>query len=76
MNQAEQVLSGLGGWDNVKDIEACITRIRVDVDDESKVDEKALKDAGAFGVVSVGNSVQVVIGPQAEGLVADIEDLR
>ncbi len=76
MSQAETILTALGGWDNIEDIEACITRIRVEVEDNNLVDEPALKEAGAFGVVKVGNSIQVVMGPQADTIVSDIEDLR
>ncbi|MDI9705483.1 PTS sugar transporter, partial [Acinetobacter baumannii] len=47
-----------------------------EVDDPSLVDESALKAAGAFGVVQQGTSVQVVVGPEADTLVEDIEDLR
>jgi len=66
----------LGGDDNIDDLEACITRLRVEVDDPSLVDEPALKAAGAFGVVQQGRSVQVVVGPEADTLAEDIEDLR
>ena len=51
MSKAEQILAALGGDDNIDDLEACITRLRVEVDDPSLVDESALKAAGAFGVV-------------------------
>jgi len=76
MSQAESILQALGGWDNIEDIEACITRIRVEVEDDGVVDDAALKKAGAFGVVKVGTSIQVVMGPQADTIVSDIEDLR
>ncbi len=76
MSQAESILQALGGWDNIEDIEACITRIRVEVEDASVVDDAALKKAGAFGIVKVGTSIQVVMGPQADTIVSDIEDLR
>lgn len=76
MGQAEQILGALGGWDNIKDLEACITRIRVSVGDEELVDEDALKNAGAFGVVSMGTSIQVVMGPQADSIVEEIEKLK
>lgn len=76
MSQAESILNALGGWDNIGDLEACITRIRVQVRDQGRVDEDALKQAGAFGVVKVGSSVQVVVGPQADTIVSDIEDLH
>ncbi len=72
---AEQILAGLGGADNIIEIEACITRLRTEVEDASKVDEKALKAAGAHGVISSGTVVQVVVGPQADTLASDIEDL-
>ena len=76
MSQAESILDALGGWKNVTNVEACITRIRVDVNDDEKVNEDALKAAGAFGVVTVGNSIQIVMGPQADAIVHDIESLR
>ena len=76
MSKAEQILAALGGDDNIDDLEACITRLRVEVDDPSLVDESALKAAGAFGVVQQDTSVQVVVGPEADTLVEDIEDLR
>jgi PTS system N-acetylglucosamine-specific IIB component len=74
-NKAEQILAGLGGADNVIEIEACITRLRTEVDDPSLVDEKALKAAGAHGVVATGAVVQVVVGPEADTLADDIQDL-
>ena len=67
--------AGLGGADNIVEMEACITRLRTEVEDPSKVDEKALKAAGAHGVVSSGKIVQVVVGPEADNIAEDIEDL-
>jgi len=74
-SKAEQILAGLGGADNIVEIEACITRLRTEVEDPSRVDEKALKAAGAHGVVKTGGVVQVVVGPEADTLAEDIEDL-
>ena len=74
-SKAEQILAGLGGPDNIVEIEACITRLRTEVKDGSKVDEKALRAAGAHGVVASGTVVQVVVGPEADNLAEDIEDL-
>ena len=76
MSQAADILSALGGWDNIETIEACITRIRAEVKDEDKIDEKALSEAGAFGVVTVANSVQVVMGPDSEDLVEQMNASR
>jgi len=76
MSKAGSILAGLGGEENIVELEACITRIRVKVADGAKVDEAALKQAGAFGVVQQGTSVQVVVGPEADTIVEDIEALR
>ena len=74
-SKAEQILAGLGGAGNVVDLEACITRLRTEVQDASLVDQAALKKAGAHGVVRLRPVVQVVVGPEADTLAEDIEDL-
>lgn len=75
MSKAEDILAALGGVDNIVEIEPCATRLRTEVEDPSKVDERALKAAGAFGVISSGSVVQVVVGPEADTIATDIEDL-
>ena len=74
-SKAEQILAGLGGAENIVEMEACITRLRTEVRDGTKVDQAALKAAGAHGVVASGTVVQVVVGPEADTLAEDIEDL-
>jgi len=74
-SKAEQIVSGLGGAGNIVEIEACITRLRTEVSDPSKIDEGALRAAGAHGVLRSGTVVQVVVGPEADTLASDIEDL-
>jgi len=74
-SKAEQILAALGGADNIVEIEPCITRLRTEVTDASLVDEAALKAAGAHGVITAGTVVQVVVGPEADNLAEDIEDL-
>ncbi|MDQ1535833.1 MAG: N-acetylglucosamine system component [Actinomycetota bacterium] len=76
MSKAEQILAALGGDDNIIDLEPCITRLRVEVNDPNLVDDAALKATGAFGVVRQGKVVQVVVGTEADTLASDIEDLR
>lgn len=76
MSKAEKILAALGGDANILDLEPCITRLRVEVENPSLVDEAALKATGAFGVVRSGSVVQVVVGPEADTLASDIEDLR
>lgn len=66
--QAEQVLAGIGGGDNIKSMEPCITRIRLELHDNAKLDEAALRSAGAFGVMRMGGAVQVVMGPQSDNI--------
>jgi N-acetylglucosamine PTS system EIIB component len=73
--QAEKLVAGLGGAANIIDIEPCITRLRTEVEDASLVDEAALKAAGARGVMRSGGVVQVVLGPEADTIASDIEDL-
>jgi PTS system N-acetylglucosamine-specific IIB component len=75
MTQAEQIVAGLGGRANIVEVEACITRLRTELADSSLVNEQALKDAGVHGVMRAGAVVQVVVGPQADILAGDIEDL-
>ena len=72
---AEKIVSGLGGRDNISDLEPCITRLRVEVEDQEKVDEDALRAAAAFGVVRPGRVVQVVVGPTADDLASEIAAL-
>lgn len=73
--KAEQIVSGLGGLDNIVEIEPCITRLRTEVHDSELVDEAALRRAGALAVVRAGRVVQVVVGPEADTLASEIEDL-
>lgn len=69
MDKAESLVAALGGKDNISSIEACITRIRVEVKSINEVSEQDLKDGGAFGVVvQANNVVQVVLGPEAEDI--------
>ena len=75
MSKAEHILAALGGAANIVEIEPCITRLRTEVKDASVVDQAALKAAGAHGVVAAGTVVQVVVGPEADNLAEDIEDL-
>ncbi|TDD36530.1 PTS sugar transporter [Actinomadura sp. KC06] len=75
MDKAEAIVAGLGGADNIIEIEPCATRLRTEVKDAGKVDEAALKKAGAFGVMRSGTVVQVVVGTEADTLSSDIEDI-
>ncbi len=68
---ARKYLHLLGGQDNIAKIDACVTRLRLTLNDASLVDEAGIKALGAAAVVRIGaNNVQVVIGPEAE-VIAD-----
>ncbi|EHR51589.1 PTS system, glucose-like IIB component [Saccharomonospora marina XMU15] len=70
-----RILAALGGVDNVVDIEGCVTRLRCELRDGSVVDEAELRRTGAHGVVRMGGVVQVIVGPEADTIAADIQDL-
>jgi PTS system N-acetylglucosamine-specific IIB component len=75
MSRAEQILAGLGGSNNIVEIEACITRLRTALQDMSLVDDGLLRTAGAHGIMRAGSVIQVVVGPEADILASEIEDL-
>ena len=74
-DQAAAILAALGGNANIVEVEACITRLRTEVQDASLVDEAALREAGAHGVMRTGTVMQVVLGPDAGTVAGQIEDL-
>ena len=64
---ASAVLAAVGGKENVKDVGYCATRLRFEVLDNAKVDEKAVKAAGAAGVIRPSkNACQVIIGTKVQ----------
>jgi len=65
-NLAQQVLEALGGKDNLANLDACITRLRISVNDVGKVDKNRLKQLGASGVLEMGNHLQVIFGPKSD----------
>ncbi|WP_280769650.1 N-acetylglucosamine-specific PTS transporter subunit IIBC [Salipaludibacillus daqingensis] len=70
-NLAQLYLEGLGGKENIQSLDNCVTRLRMKVKNMDKVDEKALKKAGAKGVMKLNSTdIQVVIGTDVE-FVAD-----
>lgn len=63
-NRAKEIVEGLGGKDNIVNVECCITKLRVELKDSSLVDEEKLKSTGALGVFKMGTGVQVPYGPK------------
>lgn len=68
------ILKGLGGKDNLSDVDCCATRLRVTVNDASKVMDDMFKASGASGVIHKGNGVQVIYGPKVSVIKSDLED--
>lgn len=66
------VLNAMGGKKNIKHLDACITRLRVEVNEKSSVDVAALKSLGASGVLEVGNNMQAIFGPKSDQIKHDI----
>lgn len=68
---ASIILKGLGGKENVKSLDNCVTRLRLEIKDYTQVDEKLIKSAGVKGVIRPSkDSVQVIVGPLVQ-FVAD-----
>lgn len=66
---ARQILEGLGGKENIKSTDHCITRLRLEVNDETKVNESVIKKANVAGVIRPSQkAVQVIIGPQVQAV--------
>lgn len=68
------ILQGLGGKENLSDLDCCATRLRVTVMDERKVNDRLLKQSGASGVIHKGNGIQVVYGPQVAVIKSNLVD--
>ncbi|MGN0575054.1 MAG: glucose PTS transporter subunit IIA [Ruminococcus sp.] len=68
------IVQGLGGRDNISDVDCCATRLRITVADSSKVNKSLLRESGASGVICKGNGVQVVYGPQVSVIRSKLED--
>ncbi|MDT0353585.1 glucose PTS transporter subunit IIA [Pseudonocardia charpentierae] len=73
-SKAERLIAAFGGRENLVNVDACITRLRMEVVDRDQVDKARLKALGAAGVIEVGNNVQAVFGTQAEILKGEITD--
>ncbi len=71
-NRTEQLIQAFGGRQNLLNVDACITRLRIEVADRAAVDKARLKTLGAAGVIEVGNNVQAIFGTQADALKSDI----
>lgn len=68
------IVKGLGGKDNISDIDCCATRLRITVFSSDKVNDDVLKSTGASGVIHKGNGVQIIYGPKVTVIKSNLED--
>jgi glucose PTS system EIICBA or EIICB component len=69
------ILKAMGGKENIAHLDACITRLRVSVNDVKNVDKERLKKLGAAGVLEVGNNIQAIFGPRSETIKGQMKDI-
>ncbi|MDO5048825.1 MAG: PTS transporter subunit EIIB [Actinomycetaceae bacterium] len=75
MSVAQQLVDGLGGIENIDDLEPCIVRIRAIVNDPVAVDIAAIRATNPLGVVSSGKFVQIIVGPKSDELVDEMQEI-
>ncbi|WP_456009009.1 N-acetylglucosamine-specific PTS transporter subunit IIBC, partial [Clostridium butyricum] len=73
---AAKILEGVGGKENITSIDNCVTRLRLEIKDQAKVNEKVIKSAGVSGVIRPGkNSLQVIVGTQVQFVADEFKEL-
>ena len=71
---APALIAAFGGKENITNLDACITRLRVSVADVAKVDQAGLKKLGAAGVVVAGSGVQAIFGTKSDNLKTEMDE--
>ncbi|MDF7637998.1 PTS transporter subunit EIIC [Lactobacillus sp. ESL0791] len=73
---AARIIAGLGGADNIEDLDNCISRLRVVVKDPTKVVDDAVwkRDLEALGVIHLDKGIQIVYGAKVAGIAVDVRD--
>lgn len=72
---AGEIIVALGGQENIEDVDACITRLRVAVKDINKVDKDKIKNLGATAVLEVKGGIQAIFGAMADPLKQKINEI-
>ncbi|KAB2331977.1 MULTISPECIES: PTS transporter subunit EIIC [Bacillaceae] len=73
-DKAKLIIEGLGGFDNITEIDNCATRLRVTVVKPDKIDAKTLKQTGAMNTVVRGKAIQVIYGPKVNIIRGEVDD--
>lgn len=71
----QHILDALGGSQNIENLDACITRLRVQVKEAGQVDKDRLKRLGASGVLEVGNNIQAIFGTKSDIIKTQIHEI-
>lgn len=74
-DQPYQVMEAFGGKENIVDLDACITRLRVTVKESMNIDRVELKKLGCAGIMEIGNNIQAIFGPKSDILKSQIQDI-
>lgn len=73
---AQDILKGIGGKDNVVSVSYCTTRLRFVVKNYNRVNEQAVKAAGATGIIRPGkNACQVIVGTKVKSIYDELDKL-
>ena len=73
---AKDIVKNVGGKENVASIDNCITRLRLEINDDDKVNEAKIKSSGAAGIIRPGKgNIQVIIGPKVQFVADEMEKL-
>lgn len=70
----QKIIDGLGGMENITDLDNCATRLRVTLVNMDKINEGLLKESGSAGIFKTGNNLQVIYGPKVVNLKAELEE--
>ena len=71
---AVELVEAFGGKNNIKNLDACITRLRVTVENQEIVDQERIKNLGATAVVVVGNNMQAIFGPKSDNIRTEMQE--
>ena len=72
---ASDLITAFGGAGNIKNLDACITRLRVTVNKPELVDQDRIKSLGAAGVLVMGQNMQAIFGPKSDNIKTEMQEL-
>lgn len=73
-DETRLIIAGLGGRENIRNVDCCFTRLRVKINDMNKIDESLLTRSGASGFIrATDNDIQVIYGPQVESIASAVK---